>query len=151
MRFWLASLASLALTGLLLNNSALAAPHSKALKPHAAILLADFEPDIGHHRQFTMVVASAGVKDWKVYLDSQADYRAQDNLAFTLMPNVAPAIEAKMGTPLPEVMIGHRVTVDGVLRRIPIVDKDYVGFVRFNRWGYEVLIDRMSQIKRISP
>lgn len=118
--------------------AAAAAAEPAPLEPDAAIAAAAADPD-GVHGRFVMTVRAVGHEGGLAYLNSATDYRAADNLTFTLPPSAQRALARKAGGPLASV-IGRRVTVEGIVRNVPIALTRYGRPVRVIRVQHMVTL-----------
>jgi hypothetical protein len=117
----------------------------KPLEAAEAIALADASKG-GQAGRFAMTVASTGHVGSLIYLNSSADYRAPDDLAFRLAPNVVKTLTKRYRMTPDSYFRGKRVVVDGTIRRELIVNKEYGRLVSLNRWQHTVRILWPSQI-----
>ena len=138
---WMILTAALAMIGASQSDQA-AAP---AIEPAAAIAAADANR-AGRHGRFVMAVRSTGKSRKATYLNSTDDYRSPDGLTFRLAPAVAGALMRRYGVPAEEYLQGRRVVVDGIVRRIPIVNREYGRTKSFNRWAHQVYVQRLGQV-----
>ncbi|NYT39173.1 hypothetical protein HZY97_00250 [Sphingomonas sp. R-74633] len=69
---------------------------------------------------FEFVVASAGAGGFSAYLNSAADYRDPGNLTIELHTTARNALKDKLGGHAEDVLVGKRVRVKGVARRVPV-------------------------------
>jgi hypothetical protein len=121
------------------------------IAPAEAIIMADRRgvsrtPGLGASGRFVMTVAATGRTGRGIYLNSSADYRSPDNVSFYLRPVVAQMLEKKYGAPSEAWFKGRRVIVDGVVRKIAIVNTVGGRAHDLNRFAYEVDVDRVAQV-----
>jgi hypothetical protein len=69
---------------------------------------------------FEFVVASAGAGGFSAYLNSAADYRDPGNLTIELHTAARNALKDKLGGHAEDLLVGKRVRVKGIARRVPI-------------------------------
>lgn len=69
---------------------------------------------------FEFVVASAGAGGFNAYLNSAANYREPGNLAIELHSAAINALKQKFGGYPEDKLVGKRVRVKGVARRVPV-------------------------------
>ncbi|WP_137863533.1 MULTISPECIES: hypothetical protein [unclassified Sphingomonas] len=69
---------------------------------------------------FEFVVASGGAGGFNVYLNSAANYRDPGNLTIELHSAAIGALKQKLGGYPEDRLVGKRVRVKGVARRVPI-------------------------------
>ncbi|MDG2535821.1 hypothetical protein P6144_19320 [Sphingomonas sp. HITSZ_GF] len=69
---------------------------------------------------FEFVVASGGAGGFSAYLNSAADYRDPGNLTIELHSTARNALKDKLGGHAEDVLVGKRVRVKGIARRVPV-------------------------------
>lgn len=121
------------------------------VEPAAAIALADSAPRGEALGVFRMRVAAVGKSRKVTFLNSNADYRSEGNVTFSLSEASARALTTKAGVSTAQALVGHTVTVAGRIEKRQIVNVSADGrMTRHNRWGYSVRIDKPGQIVSIS-
>lgn len=143
------------LTTIIGSSAAALAPQAAVttapIAPAQAIVMADRRgvsrtPGLGAGGRFVMTVAATGRTGRGIYLNSSADYRSPDNVSFLLRPVVAQMLEKRYGAPSEAWFRGRRMIVDGVVRKIVIVNTVGGRAHDFNRFAYQVDIDQVAQV-----
>jgi hypothetical protein len=111
----------------------------------AAVALAEASKG-GKTGRFAMTVANTGKVGGAAFLNSSTDYRAPDDLTFRIAPNVVKTLTKRYGEAPETFFRGKHVVVDGTIRRVLIVNKEYGRIVSANRWQHTVGILLASQI-----
>jgi hypothetical protein len=133
------------------SAAALAPQATAPIAPADAIVMADRRgvsrtPGLGAGGRFVMTVAAPGRTGRGIYLNSSADYRSPDNVSFFLRPVVGQRLEKKYGAPSEAWFKGRRVIVDGVVRKIAIVNTVGGRAHDLNRYAYEIDVDQVAQV-----
>jgi hypothetical protein len=116
-----------------------------------AIAMADATSTNGRSGRFEIFVASAAKGRNATFLNSSADYRALDNLAFSLSPAVANMLAKRLGARPEQFLVGRRVVVDGIVIR-EAVAKLVAGRPHdLDRWQHMVRVEQVSQLVRVIP
>lgn len=112
------ALAALALSGCASSSGPRA---SEAwLDPVEAIQAAATAAPEGVPGTFDMVVRATGRQDGNIYLNSETDYRDQRNLTIAIPAKPARQLRERFGEEADRALIGKRIMVDGVARRVRI-------------------------------
>ncbi len=136
----------------LIASAAQAADAPVAKGPAEAIALADASSSNGVTGRYAMTVAATGRNGHAVtFLNSSADYKAADNLSFSLSPAVGVALRKRFGMAPEDYLKGRSVVVDGMVRRGTIVNTVNGRAHDFNRFSHSVEIRRVAQIVSIGP
>ncbi len=69
---------------------------------------------------FEFVVASSGAGGFSAYLNSAANYRDPGNLTIELHTGARNGLKEKLGGHAEDVLVGKRVRVKGIARRVPV-------------------------------
>lgn len=131
--------------------TALLAMAASEPRTYSAIEAVQVAKTTGHgvSGRFEMTVAAAGVSPNGTFLNSTADFRADDNLTFRLSPIVARMVARRYGAPAQTYLQGRHVVVDGVVAEQPIA-RTVGGRARsLARWQHEVAVTRFEQIVRV--
>lgn len=126
-----------------------AAENAPPLDPPAMIARADADPRRDHEGTYRMTVKAAAKPGVITFLNSDPDYRAPGNVTFSLSAPVTSALAKRLNGPVTERMVGRTIVVKGILRRVAIVNAINQRAHDFNRWAYQVRIDRVDQIVSI--
>lgn len=117
----------------------------RVYEPAEAVALAKEWPR-GKAGRFGMTVVATGVTREGTFLNSNADYRADDNLSIRLSPAFARKLARQYGAPADVYFKGKRVVVAGVVanQRIGL----YEGHKppEFLRMQHVVALDRVGQL-----
>lgn len=90
----------------------------RTMTPMQAIEYAAERPDSGYSGQFGLIIKSVGTRG-NTFLNSELDYRDQRNLSVELTPEAIQELQLQYGK-TPQDLIGSRILVDGVARRVTI-------------------------------
>lgn len=99
-------------------GAARALPHFTG--PAEAIAAADRASSQGVKARVDLVVRSTGKGRAFSFLNSAEDYRDPDNLSVQVSRGAAAALARRYGAPVEDWFKGRRVTVEGVVLRVPV-------------------------------
>lgn len=104
----------------------------------------------GRSGRYAITVASTGHSDKATFLNSTDDYKSAGNITFSIAPIVVNTLTKRYSASPEEYFKGKTVTVDGILRREPIVASFSGRAHHFERYQLTVRIEQASQIVAIS-
>ena len=117
--------------------------------PSEAIAIAEAHLGRGTTGRYEMRVATASRTLDAEFLNASDDYRAPDDLTFSISLPAARALTKRFGAKPEAYLLGKHVVVDGAVRAIPIVTS-VSGFrserPRFARYQHILRIDDPNQI-----
>lgn len=87
------------------------------LTPEQAVIRAAAAPVAG---RFVMTVRATGRQDFRLYLNSQVDYRDQRNLSVEVPAAVELELARRFSADVPATLRDHMIVVTGVARRVRI-------------------------------
>ena len=111
-----------------------------AMTPAQAIAAASAKGEVAGVFEFE--IGSTGASGFKVFLNSDADYRSPANLTIELHPEAINDVNKRIGGHAEDLLKGKRVRVKGTARRIPIPRRDGT-----NYYQTRIEVDLGSQIE----
>lgn len=121
------------------------------IEPAQAIALVNAAPKGQAIGLFKMKIAAVGASKKVVFLNSNADYRSEGNLTFSLSQTTAAYLAQKAGVADVSALVGREITVAGRIEKRRIVNVGADGRqIGHNRWAYAVRIDKPDQLVSIS-
>lgn len=119
--------------------------------PAAAIALAAKAKNGQATGLFRMKVAAVGQSKKITFLNSNADYRSEGNVTFSLSQAAARQLAEKTGLGDLRGLVGRDIVVAGRIERRAIVKLGADGRqIGINRYGYSVRVDKPEQLVSIS-
>lgn len=91
-----------------------------AMPAAEAVPLASAAPHSGVQGPFKMTVQASGEQNGIIYLNSEQDYRDQRNVSLEIPQQVAKELAAQLGGDPREKLLGKRLRVAGVAKRVKI-------------------------------
>lgn len=140
----------LALAGVALMGATVATDVTP-VEPAQAIALANAAPKGQAIGLFKMKIAAVGTSKKITFLNSNADYRSEGNLTFSLSQSSAAYLAQKAGVANVSALVGREIIVAGRIEKRQIVNVGADGRqIGHNRWAYSVRIDKPDQLVSIS-
>lgn len=90
------------------------------IRPERAVIAAARAAPAGVSGIFTMTVRAMGHQNGHFYLNSELDYRDQRNLTIAMSDSAGAALVQKAGLSSERSLIGHKIFVRGIARRVQI-------------------------------